>query len=130
LLTALKSEIPAELDTDVPMLVRGSPPLLVIVTVKGGDVCPSTVAARFKLVGESVSVGPSSPIPLNAALCVPTLSVTVRLPVAAPAAVGLKDTVTAQADAAGSVLPQVLVTFANGALTAIDEIETELPPVF
>jgi hypothetical protein len=88
LLTALKSVLPAELETDVPMLVSGSPPLLVIVTVNAGEVCPSTVDAKLKLVVESVSVGPSTPVPVSAALSVPTLEFTLRLPVAGPAAVG------------------------------------------
>jgi hypothetical protein len=126
----VKSALPVELETDVPILVSGNPPLLVIVTVSGGDVCPNTVDAKLKLVVDNVSVGARRPVPLNCALCVPTLSVTVMLPVAAPAAFGAKSTVTAHAVDAASVLPQVLVTFANGALTVIDEIETGLPPTF
>jgi hypothetical protein len=127
---AVKSVLPDELFTDVPMPVRGNPPLLVIVTVIGGALCPSTVAGKAKLVVESVSVGPASPVPLNWAVCVPTPSVTVKLPVAAPACVGTKSTVTAHADPAARELPHVLVTLANGALTTSEVRATVLPPTF
>jgi hypothetical protein len=116
--------------TDVPIEVSGSPPLFVKVTVSGGDTCPTTVGARVRLVVESTSVGPSTPVPLNAADCTPTLSVTVRIPVAAPACLGVKSSVTAQPVFAASVLPQLLPVRTNGALTAIDVIVSELPPVF
>jgi hypothetical protein len=130
LLTALKSVLPAELETDVPMLVNGKPPLFRIVTVVGAEVAPSTVELKLILVVDSVSVGPSTPVPVNEAVCVPTPSVTVRVPLAGPAAVGVKSTVTAHAAAAASVAPHVFVTFAKGPLTATEEIETVLPPTF
>jgi hypothetical protein len=128
--TAVKSVLPVEVVTEVPMPVSGSPPLLVIVTVMGVALCPTTVAGNARFVVESVSVGPASPVPLNCAVCVPTLSVTVKLPVAAPACVGAKSTVTAHADPAASVPPHVSVTFANGAVTTSDVSEMLLPPTF
>jgi hypothetical protein len=130
LLTALKSVLPAELETDVPMLVNGKPPLFRIVTVIGADVAPSTVGLKLRLVVDSVSVGPTTAVPLKEAVCVPALSATTRLPLAGPASEGLKSTVTVHAASAAKDAPHVFVTTAKGPLTATDEIETELPPTF
>ena len=38
LLTVVKSALPVELETEVPIPVSGTPPLLVMVTVSGGEV--------------------------------------------------------------------------------------------
>jgi hypothetical protein len=128
--TAVKSRFPAALVTEVPMPVSGKPPLLVIVTVIGVALCPTTVAGNVRLVVDSVSVAPSNPVPLSAADCVPRLSVTVKLPVADPACVGAKSTATAQADPAAKEPPQVSFVFTKGAVTTIPLRETGLPPTF
>jgi len=103
---------------------------LVIVTVSGAETCPTTVDGKLKLVAESVSVGAATAVPLKTAVCVPTLSVNVKLPVAAPACVGLNPTVTTHAAPAASELPQVLDNLTNGAVTTWEMIETALPPPF
>ena len=103
---------------------------MVMVTVSGGALCPSTVAVKDKSVVDSVSVAARIPVPLYCADCVPTLSTTVRLPVAAPDCVGAKAMETTQAAPAASELPQVLAVFLNGVLTVIEANEVAVPPIF
>jgi hypothetical protein len=128
-LTAAKSPA-VELTTEVPIPVSGNPPVFEIVTVSGAEICPVIVAGKLRLVVESVSVAPATPVPSNTAACVPTLSFTVRLPAAAPTAVGAKVSVTAHPVPAAREVPQVLAPFTNGAVTVIEVIETALPPTF
>ena len=127
MLTAAKSPL-GVLTIEVPIPVSGRPPVFEIVTVSGAEICVSTVEGKLRLVAESVSVGPVIAVPLSAVVCVPMLSVTVNVPVAAPAAVGAKATVIAHAVLAARELPQVLALLVNGAVTAIEVTDTAVPP--
>jgi hypothetical protein len=127
LLTAAKSPL-GVLTIEVPIPVSGRPPVFEIVTVSGAEICVSTVEGKLRLVAESVSVGPVTAVPLSDVVCVPMLSVTVNVPVAAPAAVGAKATVIAHAVLAARELPQVLALLVNGAVTAIEVTDTAVPP--
>ena len=53
-----------------------------------------------------------------------------KVPVAAPARVGAKVTLTAQPVLAARVVPQVTAPLMKGAVTAMTPRETVLPPTF
>ena len=80
---------------------------------------PSAVEGKFTELVEAVTT--PIPVPLRATVCVAgdALSVTVRLPVAAPSAVGLKVILILQEPPAATELPQVVLASAKGALTAM-----------
>ena len=94
--------------TEVPSEVSGCPPELVRLTVSGAEVCWMTVPGKLRLVAERVSVAAAMPVPVSGAVWVPALSTRVRVPDAAPVAVGEKLMEMAQALAAASELPQPL----------------------
>jgi hypothetical protein len=73
----------------------------------------------------------SAPVPESAAVCgLPAaLSVTLRVPVREPAAVGLKPTLMLQLAPAATLVPQLFVA-AKSPLAAMPEIVKAEPPVF
>jgi hypothetical protein len=73
----------------------------------------------------------SAPVPESAAVCgLPAaLSVTLRVPVREPAAVGLKATLMLQLAPAATLVPQLFVA-AKSPLAAMPEIVKAEPPVF
>ena len=79
----------------------------VIVKVRAALVCPITTEPNAREAG--VIVIGVIPVPVRLAVCVPTPSLTVSVPVRAPRAVGLKVMVMTQFRAAATELPQVLV---------------------
>jgi hypothetical protein len=80
-------------------------PVFLSVTICAGEVKPSAVEAKDRLVGERVmaSVGVATPLPVSAAVCGDpvALSASERLAVSVPVAAGLNSTETAQ-DAPGA----------------------------
>jgi hypothetical protein len=83
---------------------------------------PTVWLPKLKLVGEKEAAG-AVPVPLSETLCgLPVaLSVTVTVPFAAPATVGVKVTLIVHFASEASVAPQVFVS-AKLALAAIAEI--------
>jgi hypothetical protein len=80
---------------------------LVSVTVLTALVPPTATVPKFKLLEERVTG--ALPVPVRVTICVPALPAIVRLPEAAPTAMGEKVTETVQEDP-GAMLPlQVLV---------------------
>lgn len=96
-------------------------------------VLPSASLPKFAVAGVSVTVPPAAaPVPDKLAVCglFDALSVTVRVPVAAPVAVGLNVTLMLQELFAASEVPQVLVS-AKTPLTAMLPIAMALEvPLF
>ena len=67
------------------------------------------------------------PVPLSATVCVPTLSVMVRVPVSAPAAEGANRTEIWQDAEAARLEPQVLVCGKSEALVIPLMVNTSVP---
>ena len=82
--------------------------------------------AKVRADGESAAVGTPTPVPVRVTVWVPPvelLSTIVMVPVAGPAAVGEKVTVTVQVAPGASVAPHVLETRVKGApLAAMAEM--------
>ena len=72
---------------------------------------PTCCAGKVKEVGERLTVGAATPVPVRLTVCVAglALSVMVTAPVRVPAAVGLKVTLRVQLAPAATLEPQVLV---------------------
>lgn len=105
------------------LIVSEAFPELVRVTVCAAEAAPTVVAAKVRLAGESVAPGPEGvPVPLRATDCgeLGAVSVKVREAAAAPAAVGLKVTVTEQEALAARVAPHVFVCL-KGVVVAVPE---------
>ncbi len=103
----------------IPMLLKVRAALwrLVRVTVKAELVVPTVTEPKFRELVERVSgelVDP--PVPLRPTVCglFGALSLKVRVPVAAPVAVGVNVTLTVQLAPALMLAPQVLFEMANG----------------
>ena len=96
------------------VIVSGPVPVLESVTVCALVVVPILVLAKVRLVGDTPATGTPSPVPLSAAVCVVPvtlleLSVTVRVALRLPGAVGLNVTEIVQFAPTATLLPQVLV---------------------
>jgi hypothetical protein len=91
------------------MLVRVTdvPPPFVRVTVLAALVVPTGTVPKLSSVGDKLT-GPE-PVPDRLTVCVPALSVIVRLPVAEPRAVGEKETWMVQEAFTARVPAQLLV---------------------
>jgi len=97
---------------------------LVNVTVTGALGVPTATVPKFSDDAESVTGELEVlPVPLRATVCglFPALSVKVRVPVAAPEAVGVKVTPTVQVVPAATLVPQVLLEMPKGPLVAMPE---------
>jgi hypothetical protein len=115
----------------VPILEKPRAALwrLVSVTVMTALVLPSTTVPKFRVLAERVTgelVLP--PVPLRLTVCEPlrALSLNVRLPVAAPVAVGVKVTPTAQLAPAARLVPQVLPAIAKAPLVPMLENASDM----
>jgi len=113
-----------------PTSVSPTSPLFVSVTVCAALAVPSAVAAKLRLPGASPSVAASCPAPLNAAVCVPALSVTVNVPVRVPLAVGAKAIATVHPTPLPSIAPHVFAVIVKSPVTAIVPSVAVTPPVF
>ena len=93
-----------------PEMVSVTDPELVTVTDLVAEDAPTLVVGKARLVGEMLMAG-VLPVPLSAAVCgeLAALSTKLIAAVSAPAAAGVKVTVTAQEALTASVDPQVLV---------------------
>ena len=97
------------------LMVSGAVPLLVSVTVWAAADRPSAVAGKVRLAGDTPAVGTPTPVPARDAVCVepetfPALSVTVRVAVRLPAALGVNVTAIVQLPPAATLLAQVFVS--------------------
>jgi hypothetical protein len=83
-------------------------PTLVRLTVSTAEAVPTTMVSKLKLVGDNLAAVPP---PVNGTVCgLPTaLSVTLRVAVRVPLAVGLNVTVMVQLALAANELPHVWV---------------------
>jgi hypothetical protein len=84
--------------------------------------------ATPEIVRELAERDALEPVPVNVTVCVPTLSVRVRVPFAAPAAVGVKVTLIVQVPLAAMPVPHVLVS-AKPVLATMPVKVTEAVPV-
>jgi hypothetical protein len=125
LLVALKGAVATAFLT-----CRGPVPVLFNVTVLAALVVATTWPKKNTVVGETAAPG-AVPEPVRLTVCavpaLPELSVTVSSSFAGPVTVGVKVTETAQVDAAGSWLGQLLVS-ANGATAEMFDKSSGLPP--
>jgi hypothetical protein len=97
--------------TVVLLMTRGRPPLLVRVTMGERAVMPTPVLGKLMaVVGERETPGGATPVPVSERVWVRYWSVTVRVPLAGPTAVGWKVTLIEQVAWALSELPQALTT--------------------
>ena len=94
-------------------MVRAAVPVFLSVTVCAADCAPTSVEAKARLVGERLTTGTPTPVPLSVTVCaeavLEALSARLSEAGAAPAAVGLKVMEIAQEALAASDVPQVLV---------------------
>lgn len=93
-----------------PIIVSGASPVLVRVTFWGKPVVPTNWSGKVRLVGERLTVGPSTPVPLRAITCglSPALSVIVIVPEIAPLAVGMNVAAIMQLAPGATEAPQVV----------------------
>lgn len=107
-------------------------PVFLIVTVCAAVVEPTASLPNATEVGVAVNVSVAAlvPVPDRATVSVPSVALllTVSEPEAAPAAVGLKDTVAVHDAPEARVLPQVLDS-PNGDPALIELIDADAPPV-
>jgi hypothetical protein len=103
-------------DAAIDVMDKAAVPELITVTACAALLVPSACEAKVRLVAESVTAGAVTPevvpVPLKAAVWGEplALSVTVRVPVRAPAAVGVKVTEIVQLAPAATLVPQLLVS--------------------
>ena len=111
-------------------------PVFDSVTICEALVAPTLVAAKLRLVGAALAIGAvATPVPLSATLVVVGLALCVKVsvPLAAPAALGAKLTLTAQLPPAATEPPlvQLRPVTANALLlVAKDDSDKAAPPVF
>jgi hypothetical protein len=124
----------AKLLADVPLIWKltlaiGAPPVLVIFSVCVLEE-PTATMPKLRLAGLTVKAGASSPVPDKATVFGESeaLSVTVSVPLAAPAAVGRKNTLIVQLEAAARLRLQLLVAV-NGPLAAVAIEVRAAPPL-
>jgi hypothetical protein len=110
-----------------PETVAVDVPVLVIVTFCAVVVAPTTVDANARLCGSADSTGPgATPVPVSATGVAEPPTVTVSVPLAAPAAVGENVTPTEHEAPAASDEPHVDVC-ANGPETATATVCAAVP---
>jgi hypothetical protein len=96
-------------------------PELLTVTVCEGAAVPTTSFGKLNAPGEAPSTGPGAvPVPERVVVLVTPPAVTVRVPLCAPAAVGVKVTLAVHEPPAAIEEPQLFVS-AKGPVTAMDE---------
>jgi hypothetical protein len=98
-------------EIETPLIVSVALPVFVNDTVWTALVVPTVWLLKFRLEGERVAERPEIPLPLSFTVCglLAALSVNVRVPVLAPAAVGVKVTLTVQLIPPATLPPQVLL---------------------
>lgn len=84
------------------------------VTDCGIETCPAIVEGKVIEADESTSVGAAAPLPFSATTCVPASSITVSVPVAGSALLGLNVIERAQALFAARELPHGFAARLNG----------------
>jgi len=104
-------------------------PVFVSVTVCATLVVPTCCAAKLNINGDSPSVAPAAPIPVNDAICVPAESVIEKTPVLEPATVGVNPIATVQPVLAANLAPQVFAVMAKSPVIAGVCSVAETPPV-
>src|SRR5665213_625615 len=110
--------------------VSGTSPELESVTVCTALAVFNCCAAKMRLGGVRESVAAVCPIPLSAAVCVPALSVMLKVPVRVPDAVGANATPTVQPAYGASVTTQVFAVIAKSPVSTGNCSTTLTPPVF
>jgi hypothetical protein len=87
-------------------------PLFVSVTVCAALVVPTVWLPNVNVVGDSVTAGTPTAVPVRATVCVldVALSVSVSVPVCVPALVGANVTEIVQLPPTATVVPHVLVS--------------------
>ena len=116
--------------TETPETVAALVPLLLMVTACVPVEPPTAVRAKARLAGLALSTGPGAmPLPDSVTVSVTPPALTVRLPVRAPDAVGLKVTFTVQEPLAAMDDPQLLVC-AKSPLVAIEDTAAAEPVGF
>jgi hypothetical protein len=119
---------PLAITAEIPVSVRS--PAFVSVTGSAPLVVPICCAAKLNINGASESVATVTPVPLSEAVCVPTESVMLRLPVHTPRAVGAKSIATVHPVLAASVVPHVFAEMAKFPVTTGVPRVAATPPVF
>ena len=92
---------------------RATLPRFVRVTVLAALVLPTATVPKFKLLEENVTG--ALPVPVRLTVCVPALSVIVRVPEAEPIAVGVNETEMVQ-EAPGAMLAVQVLVWLKGAV--------------
>ena len=84
---------------------------------------------KVRLIGVKVTAGAVVPVPVRLTVCVLglALSVTVRVPVRVPEAVGLKVTLIVQLASAFTEVPQVLVSAKSPLAVMLVRVNVALP---
>ena len=110
---------------ETPEIVRAAVPVFLSVTGCAADVEPTLAEAKERMVGETLTTGTPTPVPLRATVCTVTvleaLSAMLSEADAAPVAVGWKVTEIVQEALAASDVPQVLVCEKAAALAPVKE---------
>ena len=91
-------------------MVADTLPVLLTVTVLGALVLPAFTLPKFRLVGDTLSVGGAVPVPVSGIVCgLPgPLSVTESVALLIPEAIGLKVTLMVQLAPTARLVPQPL----------------------
>ena len=127
LLVSLNRPISGELGAVMPVMVNGTLPVLLSVTVCAAEVVPA-VAEKLSDEGESEATGRGAavPIPVKLIICGEpvALSLTRMLPVTLPVVIGAKVTEIVQLAPAANDAPQLLVSLNN---PRMGELGAEIP---
>ncbi len=127
-----KAEIAKGDEAPAPFTVMAELVPLVRTRVCGELVVPTACEPKFRLAGESVTpVVELAPVPVREVDCVPAESVTARLPVRVPLAVGVNVTETEQLAPAARLVPHPLpATWKSPeVVTEVIEIDDAVPLV-
>jgi len=92
-------------------MVNDDVPVFLNVTVCAALVVPVVCEEKVRLVGESVTTGAPTPVPVRVTVCGDPveLSLITRMPVTTPTAVGANVTEIVQLAPAATLVPQLLV---------------------
>ena len=113
-------------------MARAALPVLVNVTVCAALMLPTAWLLNVSVLVERLTTGTASPMPDSGTVCVlpatfPVLSVTVRVPVLVPAAVGVNVTLIVQVVLAERIEPHVLLWLKSPAATMLEMLNGASP---
>src|SRR5208282_1189763 len=94
----------------------------------GEVVTPTACTPNITLFIERVAVGGVTPVPVRLITCEPTASITVRVPLRMPAAVGVNVMLMGQAELAASEVPQELESTAKSPVATMLVMDSAAPP--